>query len=91
MAMPNHPASHPRPVPVPLTRLVKGQRAVLHAAGASDEDGTLLRAMGLKPECQLRVCRVGQTCIVAVETGCGGGCRIGLDRALADRVLVTPA
>ncbi|MAY74786.1 MAG: hypothetical protein CMJ31_08770 [Phycisphaerae bacterium] len=79
-----------KPVPVPLTRMTRGQRGVLREATIEGSDGEMLVAMGLRPNCRLRVCRSGQTCIVAVETGCGGGCRIGLSRHLADRVMVEP-
>lgn len=76
--------------PIPLTQLKRGAYGVLVCSG-DDATGQTLRAMGLRPECRLRVCRGGRHCIVAIETACGGGCRIGIDRTLAARVLVRPA
>ncbi|MEM1331121.1 MAG: FeoA family protein [Planctomycetota bacterium] len=75
---------------IPLTQLKRGQSATIHRADLDAEDATMLRAMGLRPEATLRVCRNGSTCIVAVGTGHACTCRIGLDRSLADRVLVQP-
>ena len=77
-------------VPVPLTQMVRGQRGVLRSAALEGGDGDMLMAMGLRPNCRLRLCRKGETCIVAVETGCGGGCRSGLDKRRAERLLVEP-
>jgi Fe2+ transport system protein FeoA len=55
-------------------------------------DAPILRAMGLTEGAVVRVCRVGEPTIVALL--CHRGChcassRVGLARALADRVLVT--
>jgi hypothetical protein len=51
--------------------------------------------MGLRLSARIRLCRLGEPCIVEVLSGgesCGrkGGCacRIGLARPLADKVLV---
>jgi hypothetical protein len=61
-----------------------------------EEVSRLLRAMGLRPQAVVRVCRLGEPCIVEVTTGgttcgeSGGCCRIGLARALASAVLVVP-
>jgi Fe2+ transport system protein FeoA len=76
--------------PIPLTQLKRGSSGVLVRTG-DDEAGRTLTAMGLRPESRVRVCRGGRHCVVSIETPCGGGCRIGIDRALADRVLVRPA
>ena len=81
---------------VPLARLGVGQCATLHASalesgpeGALDAgEAQVLRAMGLRPECTLKVCKKGEPCIVSVNRS---GCRIALTRRLADRVLVMPA
>jgi len=55
-------------------------------------DAPILRAMGLNEGAVIRVCRVGEPTIVALL--CHRGChcassRVGLSRALAERVLVT--
>ncbi|MDX9910336.1 MAG: FeoA family protein [Phycisphaerales bacterium] len=72
---------------VPLTEVSRGSRVRVDLAGLESDDRELLRAMGLRPECVVEVCRVGEPCILEVREGCGGGCRIGLSRRLADRVL----
>lgn len=74
---------------VPLTQLRRGQQAVLADIALSDQQAESLRAMGLKPECELTLCRSGEPCIVSVVSG-SGRCRIGLARKLADGVLVSP-
>lgn len=77
--------------PVPLTVLGRGDRGTLNDALLAESDRSMLRAMGLRPDCSLRVCRQGRTCIVALDSSCGGGCRIGLSREIAARVMVTRA
>ena len=84
-----------RPAAVPLTRLRVGQTAVVQAeglaeaAGVDGEDGAaMLRAMGLTPEARIRLCRLGEPCIVAVRCACGGQTRIGLARRIASRIMV---
>jgi hypothetical protein len=54
------------------------------------DDAALLGAMGLCCNAKVRLCRAGEPCIVAVTTGRGAGCRIGLARPLADRIVVEP-
>lgn len=81
-------ASQPPPVTIPLTQLQRGRKGRIAASDADSPDSAMLRAMGLKPQAEVRICRLGQPCIVAVRNQCGGGCRIGLDRAIADRVMV---
>ena len=58
----------------------------------SDADAAMLRAMGLRPQARIRVCRLGEPCIVEVLalTDGGCGCRIGLARPLAARIMVGP-
>jgi len=80
-----------RPDALPLAQLRRGEVATVCSAELDAHDGALLRAMGLRPEARVRVCRLGQPCIVEVCDDCGGGCRIGLARDIAERVLVAPA
>lgn len=72
---------------VPLDQLAVGACATLHTAQLDPDDADALRAMGLRPECQLRVCKAGEPCIVTVNSP---SCRIALARGLANRVMVTP-
>lgn len=62
-----------------------------------EKDASMLRAMGLKPNSMVRVCRAGEPCIVEVLTPRGGGpcgcdcsTRLGLAKDLAQRVMVVP-
>lgn len=79
-----------RRVSIPLTQLPKGRPARVHADNLDASDFAALRAMGLRPNATVEVCRLGQHCIVALTGACGGGCRIGIARDLADRVMVQP-
>lgn len=74
---------------IPLAQLARGDQAVMHTADLTPDEAAVLSAMGLRPECKLRVCRVGSPCIVAVGEG-ASMCRIGLSPELAGAVLVTP-
>ncbi|MEQ9095544.1 MAG: FeoA family protein [Phycisphaerales bacterium] len=77
------------PARVRLTQLTRGQTGRLDAAEFADDSAAHLTAMGLRPSCQLRVCKAGQPCIVHVD-GHAGGCRIALSRDLADSLYVLP-
>jgi Fe2+ transport system protein FeoA len=86
---------------IPLTQLRPGQTGVVCESKLSTSDAQLLRAMGLCDHATVRLCRAGEPCIVAVggvrglgpnpkDCTCGGSCRIGLARPLAERIFVTP-
>ena len=80
------------PVVRPLSSLKSGQYGLVVACRVEGADAPILRAMGLNEGAVLRVCRAGQPTIVALL--CHRGChcassRVGLARALADRVMVT--
>jgi len=79
-----------KPIAIPLTQLTRGQRATVNAADLDEQDGKMLRAMGLRPDASIQMCRLGEPCIVALSGACGGGCRIGLAKDIASRVMVTP-
>ena len=77
--------------PVSLVQLKRGASATIHRDSLAGEDASMLRAMGLRPDAKIRVCRMGRSCIVDVCEGCaGGGCRIGLSSELAKHVFVQP-
>lgn len=71
--------------PVPLAQLAVGDIARVHDAQVEDATGRFLRAIGLTGTAQLRVCRRGEPCIIQVRAT-----RVGLARAIADRILVVP-
>jgi Fe2+ transport system protein FeoA len=71
--------------PVPLGDLDVGDLASLHEADVEEATGRFLRAIGLTRTAQFRVCRRGEPCIIQVRST-----RVGLARAIADRILVVP-
>ncbi|HMN95030.1 MAG TPA: FeoA family protein [Phycisphaerales bacterium] len=70
---------------VPLAQLRPGDRARLHAEGLRCDQCELLNAMGLTDRCEIRVCKVGEPCIVQVAQT-----RLGISKRLASEILVTP-
>ena len=82
-------ATPPKPA-VALSQLRPGQSGIVRAAGVGESDAALLGAMGLCCNAKVRLCRAGEPCIVAISTGRGAGCRIGLARPLAEKIMVDP-
>jgi Fe2+ transport system protein FeoA len=72
-------------MPVRLSQLSAGQLARLHCAELNAHDCALLQALGLTDRCVMRVCKIGEPCIVQVRAT-----RIGLSRSVADGILVVP-
>jgi Fe2+ transport system protein FeoA len=70
---------------VRLSTLAPGQMATLHGADLTSHDCELLNALGLTDRCLLRICKIGEPCIVQVRAT-----RIGLARSVADSILVVP-
>ena len=62
-----------------------GDRARVHASDMACDDCDLLNAMGMTDRCVLRVCRIGQPCIVQINST-----RLGLSREMAGRIMVEP-
>jgi len=75
----------PIPACVPLTTLRSGCCATVQQRSMSPEDSELLGAMGLTDRCRLRICRVGEPCIIQVAAT-----RLGLSAAMARKILVQP-
>lgn len=73
---------------IPLTQLTRGQRGRIMQEDAPTPDSSMLRAMGLRPDASIQMCRLGEPCIVSLSGACGGGCRIGLAKDIASRVMV---
>lgn len=71
-----------------LSELGIGECAVVQASALGEGDAAALKAMGLRPEARVRVCRIGEPCIVEVGAGESSSCRIGLSRTIALRVMV---
>lgn len=70
---------------VRLSDLAAGRTARFHEAHLAPRDCALLQALGFTDSCVLRVCKVGEPCIVQVRTT-----RIGFSRSVADGILVVP-
>jgi len=93
-------ASTPTPATslTPLASLRVGQVALVREALVDAADAAYLRAMGLRPGSHVRICRLGEPVIIEVSgcglSGCdtigGCGCRIGLSREIARKVMVEP-
>lgn len=73
---------------VRLTQLRDGQTGRVLTSQLDPRDAQVLSAMGLRADAEVRLCRTGQPCIVAVVGVHGLCCRIGLAGALAERVVV---
>lgn len=94
---PNVSASTPTTL-TPLASLRVGQVALVREALVDAADAAYLRAMGLRPGSHVRICRLGEPVIIEVSgcglSGCdtigGCGCRIGLSREIARKVMVEP-
>ena len=69
---------------IPMTELTRGQSARIHCTQAHPDDSSMLRAMGLRPDASIQMCRLGEPCIVSLS----GACRIGLAKDIASRVMV---
>lgn len=67
---------------VPLTELEQGSTATLVEVRDEGSHG-VLRAMGLTDACRLRLCKLGDPCIVQVRAT-----RIGVSRQVAARLFV---
>ncbi len=76
---------------ISLTQLPRGGRGRVSGSTLEPKDAQILRAMGIRPDAQLEICRMGEPCIVCVQGSNGSTCRIGLSRRLAERVLVSPS
>jgi Fe2+ transport system protein FeoA len=71
-----------------LNQLRPGQRGIVRHTHIAECDAALLGAMGLCCDAKVKLCRAGEPCIVAIATGRGASCRIGLARHLAEKIVV---
>ena len=76
---------------ISLTQLPRGGRGRVSGSTLEPKDAQVLRAMGIRPDAQVEVCRMGEPCIVSVYGACGTSCRIGLAKRLAECVLIDPS
>ena len=82
--MPPVPGSAHQPPSAPLTTFAAGRRVTLDEVRDA-ESRALLRGLGLTHGAELRLCKVGDPCIVQVRAT-----RVGLSRAVAQAVYVVP-
>jgi len=75
---------------IPLAQLKRGQRATIDSCNLDGKCAAMIEAMGLDRDAQVSIARIGDPCIVLVHHTCGGSCRIGLRRNLADQISVRP-
>jgi len=75
---------------VALTTLKLGQTGAIVRTDLPEDEKALLRAMGMRNNARIVLCRLGEPCIVRVMGGCGCSFRIGLAKPLADKVIVGP-
>jgi Fe2+ transport system protein FeoA len=73
---------HDGVVPVPLTSVPQGVLVTLHEIRDAQSQ-VLLRSLGLTQAARLRLCKLGDPCIVQVRAT-----RIGFSRAVAQSVYV---
>ena len=78
------PARVASPSAVPLTSVPVGALATLHEVRDA-ESRTMLRSLGLHDACVMRLCKIGDPCIVQVRAT-----RIGLSQAVARTLYVVP-
>jgi Fe2+ transport system protein FeoA len=69
---------------IPLTHVRVGDVATLYEVRDAEARG-VLRSLGLTDECEIRLCKTGDPCIVQVQAT-----RIGLSRVVAEHLLVVP-
>ena len=73
------------PTPVPLLALAPGTMAVLRQV-LDDQSRAVLRSLGLTDGARLRICRLGDPCIIQVRST-----RIGLSKVVAQSIYVAVA
>lgn len=71
--------------PVSLEHLAVGAMARFHGTDLDPDACHQLRSLGLTSECQLRMCKKGEPCIVQVRST-----RIGISHEVARRIMVVP-
>jgi len=76
---------------VALSQLPRGTRGVVQSTELSDRDAATLGPMGLRERASIRMCRLGEPCIVEVCCRPGMCRRIGISRPVAAQVMVSIA
>ena len=89
--LPNADGCQPCDGACPLASMRRGETGVVVDLRIDGSDRALLDSMGLRTSARVRVCHTGRTCVVVAEGADRGVCRLGLERRLAERVMIAPA
>ncbi|GAB4387110.1 MAG: hypothetical protein Kow0022_18280 [Phycisphaerales bacterium] len=68
--------------------LAEGQHARVVQTLGGESELAYLKALGIEPGAEVRVCRAGSPCVLGLGLACGGSCRIGIGRDMARRIVV---
>lgn len=71
-----------------VSDLEAGQHARVVQTLGGESELAYLKALGIEPGAEVRVCRAGSPCVLGLGLACGGSCRIGIGRDMARRILV---
>lgn len=71
-----------------VSDLAEGQHARILATLGAESELAYLKALGIEPGAEVRVCRAGSPCVLGLGLACGGSCRIGIGRDMARRIVV---
>jgi Fe2+ transport system protein FeoA len=76
---------------IPLAQLKRGERAQIDGCSLDGTCAAMIESMGLDRDAVVSIARIGDPCVVLIHHRCGGSCRIGLRRDIADQISVRPA
>ena len=74
---------------VPLNCLKRGDEGVICESCLDASDDAYVRALGVRPNRCIRVCRAAGACVIEVGSGNGSWSRVALSRTLASGIRVT--
>ena len=73
---------------VPLNCLKRGDEGVICETCLDASDAAYVRALGVRPNRCVRVCRASGSCVIEVGSGNGSWARVALSRTLASGIRV---
>ncbi len=74
---------------VPLNCMKRGDEGVICETCLDDSDDAFVKALGVRPNRCIRVCRASGSCVIEVGSGRGTWSRVALSRTLASGIRVT--
>ena len=72
-----------------LCDLKAGSCARVTGCRLEEQEGSMLRALGLRPNANVQVTRTGEPCIVKITDDAGSSCSLGISRRVAQMVTVS--